>query len=159
MIAWRTFTYPAALALLLGACGDNEEPSTGLSAASNNGSSSGTESGSSGSSGGSTNVQPTDGGSESASEATTNSTPGTSSESGSSTDATTSMTTTTTTTTTGMPGVCGDGMINPNEQCDGANLNGFDCMSLGAGGGTLACDPMSCTFDTSMCEPNGGTTG
>jgi hypothetical protein len=55
-------------------------------------------------------------------------------------------------------GNCGDGMINPGEQCDGANLQGFDCASLGLGGGMLACDPITCTFDTSMCMPPGGGT-
>lgn len=47
---------------------------------------------------------------------------------------------------------CGDGMIAPGEQCDGADLQGFDCESLGLGGGTLGCDPRTCTFDTSMCD-------
>jgi cysteine-rich repeat protein len=59
------------------------------------------------------------------------------------------------------PGVgnCGDGIIQPGEQCDGADLQGFDCASLGLGGGVLACDPITCTFDTSMCMPAGGTSG
>lgn len=57
-------------------------------------------------------------------------------------------------------GGCGDGMISPGEQCDGADLQGFTCMSLGLNGGTLACDPMMCTFDTSMCmSTSGGTSG
>lgn len=56
-------------------------------------------------------------------------------------------------------GSCGDGAVDPGEQCDGANLQGFDCASLGLGGGVLACDPVICTFDTSMCNPGGGGTG
>jgi hypothetical protein len=58
----------------------------------------------------------------------------------------------------GVPG-CGNGAIDPGEQCDGADLQGFDCVSLGLGGGVLACDPITCTFDTSMCMPGGGTSG
>lgn len=57
-------------------------------------------------------------------------------------------------------GGCGDGAISPGEQCDGAELQGFTCMSLGLNGGTLACDPVMCTFDTSMCmSTSGGTSG
>jgi hypothetical protein len=54
---------------------------------------------------------------------------------------------------------CGDGMVMPGEQCDGVNLQGFDCSSLGLGTGTLACDAVTCTFDTSMCMGGGGGTG
>jgi hypothetical protein len=54
---------------------------------------------------------------------------------------------------------CGDGMVSPGEQCDGGNLQGFDCASLGLGSGTLGCDPVTCTFDTSMCMGGGGGTG
>jgi hypothetical protein len=57
-------------------------------------------------------------------------------------------------------GNCGNGVIDAGEQCDGANLQGFDCQSLGLNGGTLACDAMMCTFDTSMCSSTtGGTSG
>jgi hypothetical protein len=61
---------------------------------------------------------------------------------------------------TGNVGNCGNGIIDAGEQCDGADLQGFDCASLGLNGGTLACDPMMCTFDTSMCSSTtGGTSG
>lgn len=56
-------------------------------------------------------------------------------------------------------GDCGNGVIDAGEQCDGADLQGFDCASLGLQGGTLACDPLMCTFDTSMCNSNPGTSG
>ncbi len=46
---------------------------------------------------------------------------------------------------------CGNGEISPGEQCDGEDLQGFDCMSLGLQGGELLCSPLTCTFDTSMC--------
>lgn len=60
----------------------------------------------------------------------------------------------------GPVGNCGNGVIDAGEQCDGGDLQGFDCASLGLNGGTLACDPMMCTFDTSMCSSTtGGTSG
>jgi len=56
-------------------------------------------------------------------------------------------------------GNCGNGVIDAGEQCDGADLQGFDCASLGLNGGTLNCDAMMCTFDTSMCSSTTGTSG
>lgn len=56
-------------------------------------------------------------------------------------------------------GNCGNGAIDAGEQCDGMDLQGFDCAALGLSGGTLACDPMMCTFDTSMCNAGPGTSG
>ena len=46
--------------------------------------------------------------------------------------------------------VCGDGIISGNEQCDGTNLDGQTCQSLGYYGGTLSCKA-DCTFNTSGC--------
>src|SRR5262245_10767355 len=48
---------------------------------------------------------------------------------------------------------CGDGQLEAGEDCDGTNLGGQDCNTLGQGfiGGTLACD--ACQFDTSDCIP------
>jgi len=38
-------------------------------------------------------------------------------------------------------------------------LGSFTCTSLGYdGGGTLSCDPVMCTLDTSMCIGGGGST-
>jgi hypothetical protein len=49
---------------------------------------------------------------------------------------------------------CGDGVINvAGEQCDGADLLGETCMSLGFAGGTLGCT--GCGFDTSGCKSGG----
>ena len=47
---------------------------------------------------------------------------------------------------------CGDGVVDPGEECDGANLGGATCESLGhyARNGKLACLP-NCTFDRSDC--------
>ncbi len=46
---------------------------------------------------------------------------------------------------------CGDGSLNAvGEQCDGGDLGGESCTSIGFGGGTLACDG-TCAFDTSGC--------
>ncbi len=97
-----------------------------------------------------TSIDPTTGNSGSSGEpdpgTTTDIEPGTSSTSGDP--------------TTGDPGGCGDGVVSPGEQCDGADLQGLDCTALGLGTGTLGCDPMMCTFDTSMCmSDSGGTSG
>ncbi|MFO7566504.1 MAG: hypothetical protein R6X02_27930 [Enhygromyxa sp.] len=63
----------------------------------------------------------------------------------------------------GEPAGCGNGVVDPGEQCDGGNLNGWSCTDLGYAGGTLACDPVTCTYDASGCVNNtdggGGTTG
>jgi len=62
------------------------------------------------------------------------------------------------TTDGGNPG-CGDGMITSPEQCDGSDLDGYTCETLGyTGGGQLACDPVTCTLDTSNCIPGSGGT-
>ncbi len=70
-----------------------------------------------------------------------------------------SATTTSASATDDGPASCGNGVIDAGEQCDGADLQGFDCASLGLNGGTLACDAMMCTFDTSMCSSTTGTSG
>lgn len=46
--------------------------------------------------------------------------------------------------------ICGDGVVQPGEQCDGSNLAGGSCISLGFVGGTLSCDA-SCRFNTTAC--------
>ena len=46
--------------------------------------------------------------------------------------------------------VCGNGVREGGEQCDGADLDGQTCQSQGFPGGTLACTG-SCTFNTSGC--------
>ena len=43
------------------------------------------------------------------------------------------------------------GAINPEEQCDGANLNGQTCVTLGYERGTLTCSA-ACAFNTSGCQ-------
>ncbi|MBI5405946.1 hypothetical protein HY972_02825 [Candidatus Kaiserbacteria bacterium] len=48
-----------------------------------------------------------------------------------------------------VPG-CGDGVIGSGEQCDGSNLGGSSCSSLGFTGGTFSCTS-ACTFNTSQC--------
>jgi len=47
--------------------------------------------------------------------------------------------------------ICGDGVIDGGEECDGSNLGGQTCAGLGLGytSGTLSCD--SCSFDVSGC--------
>lgn len=55
---------------------------------------------------------------------------------------------------------CGDATLGAGEQCEGSNLDGASCTSLGfSGGGTLACGP-GCRFETSGCAcaaPGGGS--
>jgi hypothetical protein len=46
--------------------------------------------------------------------------------------------------------VCGNGIKEGGEQCDGSDLGGASCISQGYTGGSLSCDP-SCTFNTSAC--------
>lgn len=46
---------------------------------------------------------------------------------------------------------CGNGALDPGEDCDGVNLGGASCAGLGLGGGTLGCTS-SCAFDTSSCD-------
>lgn len=46
--------------------------------------------------------------------------------------------------------VCGNGLKETGEQCDGGDLGGQTCQTQGYGGGTLACTS-ACTFDTSAC--------
>lgn len=50
------------------------------------------------------------------------------------------------------PATCGDGFVRAGvEECDGQNLGGQSCQSLGAGEDLLTCSP-GCTFDTSQCN-------
>ncbi len=46
--------------------------------------------------------------------------------------------------------VCGNGMIDRDEQCDADDLSDEDCISQGFDLGRLTCAE-DCTFDTSMC--------
>lgn len=48
--------------------------------------------------------------------------------------------------------VCGNNVIEGGEDCEGSDLNGETCLSLGYGPGTLKCD-IACTFDTYSCAP------
>jgi hypothetical protein len=52
---------------------------------------------------------------------------------------------------------CGNGVVDPGEDCDGADLDGADCTDVGFTGGTLACSP-SCTFDVDGCTFTSTTT-
>ncbi|GIW66877.1 MAG: hypothetical protein KatS3mg095_0775 [Candidatus Parcubacteria bacterium] len=60
-----------------------------------------------------------------------------------------------------VPGVCGNNIKEPGEECDGSDLGGQNCVSLGYSGGTLTCNS-NCTFNTSQCTiqpPAGGGGG
>jgi hypothetical protein len=47
--------------------------------------------------------------------------------------------------------VCGDGIAEGNELCDGPDLGAHSCASVGGRGGTLACSD-DCTLDPSDCD-------
>lgn len=47
---------------------------------------------------------------------------------------------------------CGNGVREPGEACDGADLGGETCQLLGRPGGTLACGD-DCTLELSRCDP------
>jgi hypothetical protein len=48
--------------------------------------------------------------------------------------------------------VCGNGIRESGEACDGSALGGQTCQGLGFGGGTLSCTA-NCTYNTSACTP------
>jgi hypothetical protein len=62
------------------------------------------------------------------------------------------------TTTITIVSVCGNNIREGSEQCDGKDLGGQTCTSLGYSGGTLSCNP-DCTFNTSGCWTGGGGGG
>jgi len=49
--------------------------------------------------------------------------------------------------------ICGDGIIEGPEDCEGGMIANNSCLSLGYAGGELSCD-IACTFDTSSCMPS-----
>lgn len=54
-----------------------------------------------------------------------------------------------------LDGVCGDGVMSGDEDCDGDDLGAESCTSLGfPGGGVLGCTE-ACSFDTSECDAGG----
>ena len=55
--------------------------------------------------------------------------------------------------TSGCGPACGDSVVDglQGEACDGSNLNGQDCESLGFSGGSLICGD-DCRFDTAACQ-------
>ncbi len=50
--------------------------------------------------------------------------------------------------------ICGNGIVEGGEQCDGTNLNGQSCVSQGCGNGTLSCSVV-CKFNFSLCASFG----
>lgn len=53
---------------------------------------------------------------------------------------------------------CGDGVIGVGEQCDGAELGGASCFSLGFNRGNLSCTG-ACTLNAAACIANNGGGG
>ena len=48
--------------------------------------------------------------------------------------------------------LCGDGIAQADEQCDGMDLTQQSCETLGYSGGDLGCNQTTCRFDTSSCN-------
>lgn len=61
--------------------------------------------------------------------------------------------------TNNAPETCGDAAIDPGEACDGADLAGETCASLGFAGGQLACRADCLGFDTMGCSRDQGGGG
>ena len=51
--------------------------------------------------------------------------------------------------------LCGNDQVDGTEDCDGTELDGESCTSMGFTGGTLACNN-DCSFDLSGCTGGGG---
>jgi hypothetical protein len=47
--------------------------------------------------------------------------------------------------------ICGDGVMDPTEMCDGDDVGDQSCAGLGLGGGPLSCLPDCSNFDTTGC--------
>ncbi len=50
-----------------------------------------------------------------------------------------------------IPLTCGDGVVDPYEECDGGDLGGSSCQALGLGGGQLGCTA-GCRVDAADCD-------
>lgn len=53
----------------------------------------------------------------------------------------------------GMTDLCGNGIVDGNEMCDGDDLDQQDCASLDLGTGMISCTE-TCELDLSMCVPD-----
>lgn len=49
--------------------------------------------------------------------------------------------------------ICGNDIVETNEDCESSDLRGYTCTDLGFESGQLSCD-IACSFNTSMCLTN-----
>ncbi len=48
--------------------------------------------------------------------------------------------------------MCGDGLVEGVEQCEGTNVGGATCVTAGYASGTVACDAANCKLDATGCS-------
>jgi hypothetical protein len=54
---------------------------------------------------------------------------------------------------------CGNGVVDPNEQCDPKVAITMTCTLMTGVAGPVMCNPVTCMFDTSLCATTGGVAG
>jgi hypothetical protein len=54
---------------------------------------------------------------------------------------------------------CGNGIMDPGEQCDPKLPTNMTCQTMTGGVGMVVCDPATCRYSTTMCSAGGGVAG
>jgi hypothetical protein len=60
-----------------------------------------------------------------------------------------------------VPVGCGNGVMDPGEMCDpkAAVPATATCMAMGKGTGTVSCNPLTCTYNVTLCVATPGGVG
>lgn len=98
-------------------------------------------------------------GSGSVSSETTGASTSTSSSSGPASSSSDETTSDAESSTTAPPAMCGNDVVEEGEVCDGSDLAGASCVTLGSKGGELGCRDNCLQFDPSRCDGFGDTCG